>query len=330
MAPNDGLNLCRSRGPELKHLRPPSSPVLAFSLRYSWHPGPNAHELVADVLFIHYAHVFLAALDRLKAAEPRATSQQLRDETAFGKAVLRDAMGLGNPQEVSGDGSDFVGAGRGGLLPRPAWCKGWRFCEGAGDYRCAVTYSPLAGREGSQLLDMVSEHTPFSNANKTVLVAQPMAGQWAVTLNEIKEPILSYLMAPAPEGMHKPIDMKWVLVGDRESGPIEFEFETKGRPAKAASEAVFGNNVVAITDSRVIVCKGETVERVALHDNKRVRFMIDGEETSVVRPIQNHFVTEGTCVLLGAQVGVGRHTLSVEPLTMGGLLISVSHVVYPA
>lgn len=301
-----------------------------FSLRYRWHPGPHAHELVADVLFMHYAHMFLGALDHLTAAKPRATSQQLRDETTLGKAMLRDALGLGNPTEVSGDGHDFVGAGRGGILPRPAWCKGWRFCEGAGNYRCADTYSPLAGREGSQLLDMVSDRTPVWNANKTVFVVQPKAGHWAVTLNEIKQPILEYMTAPAPEGMHKPIDMKWVLVGDRESGPIEFEFETKGRLRNAASGGMLDNKPMAIIDSRVVVCKGENVERLALDDEKGVRFMIDGKETSVVRSIQHHFMTEGMCVLLGAQVGVGRHTLTIEPLTVGSLLLSVSHVIYPA
>jgi len=34
--------------------------------------------------------------------------------------------------------------------------------------------------------------------------------------------------AEAPEGFHKPIDTKWVLVGDAGSGPIEFEFLTTG------------------------------------------------------------------------------------------------------
>lgn len=39
-----------------------------------------AHELVADMLFMHYARVFLAALERLEAAEPGLTAAQLRDK----------------------------------------------------------------------------------------------------------------------------------------------------------------------------------------------------------------------------------------------------------
>lgn len=36
----------------------------------------------------------------------------------------------------------------------------------------------------------------------------------------------------APDGFHKPIDKKWVLVGDAASGPIEFEFVTHGVPGE--------------------------------------------------------------------------------------------------
>lgn len=46
---------------------------------------------------------------------------------------------------------------------------------------------------------------------------------------QVSQPALDYMInAKAPEGFHKPIDTKWVLVGDKHSGPIEFEFFTAG------------------------------------------------------------------------------------------------------
>lgn len=292
---------------------------------------------------MHYARVFLNALERLDAIKPLVTSQQLRSEREAPRGgedqtALRAELGLPeDPVEVSGDGSDFVGAGRGRILPPPSWCGGWRFCDGAGDYRCANTYYPLAGKDGSRLLDMVSERTPVVNGDKRNLTAAPTVGHWAVTLNEDKPTIFGYLRQPNPPGMHKPIDMKWVLVGDQQSGPIEFEFETKGSlTAKNAGPdaALFGSgidsSVGASAHSRVVVCRGETVERVRLHDEKRVKFWIDGEITYVIRPVQHHFFNGGACVFLAAQVGVGHHTLRVEPMTMGKELVSVSHVIYPA
>lgn len=44
----------------------------------------------------------------------------------------------------------------------------------------------------------------------------------------------------APEGLHKPIDTKWVLVGDAASGPIEIEFYTSG--VKRATRSLFDHD----------------------------------------------------------------------------------------
>ncbi|CAM9497950.1 unnamed protein product, partial [Laminaria digitata] len=104
-----------------------------------------------------------------------------------------------------------MGAGRGSILPPPAWCAGSSFCEAAGNYRCANTFFPLAGKEGSRLLDMVSERTPaVLNFDRKEHMVKPTEGHWAVTLNENAPNLLAYLEMTPPEGMHHPIDMKWV------------------------------------------------------------------------------------------------------------------------
>lgn len=307
-------------------------PLRAFSVSvscaYSWHPGPRAHQLVADLLFMHYAHVFLSALERLETVSPGATAQQLRDETEAGKATLLAAAGVNNSQEVSGDGSEFMGTGRGTMLPDPKWCKGWLFCENAGNYRCSNTYYPLGGTEGSRLLDMVSERTPVLNADLNEVTVEPAEDHWAVTLNEEKKVFFNYLKVPDPEGMHKPIDMKWVLVGNRISGPIEFEFETKGVVGKNSTEG--GDGARAMENSRVVVCKPDFIDRVELTDTDGVRYKIDGEETSVFKKLGQRYLKSNSCVILAAQIGMGRHTLSIESLSTGRHLVCISHVIYPA
>lgn len=194
----------------------------------SWHAGPTGHLLVSDMLFMHYAKVFLSAMERLDAARPGITAAGLQHQDALssgGRNGLREALGL---WEVDDDGSDgdsirsggdggssgkaaaWMGGGRGGILPPPTWCDGWRFCDWAGNYRCADTYFPLAGKEGSRLVDMVSERTPaVLNRNHSEYFVEPSRGRWVVTLNEESQKIKDYLEVPPPEGFHHPIDMKW-------------------------------------------------------------------------------------------------------------------------
>lgn len=335
----------------------------------SWHPAPGGHALVADMLFMHYAKVFLSALDRLEKVEPGWTVTQFLELSDSSRASLGVSLGLWGEEgsaQVStgtvdarastrsvgaGDGdrhSDiFLGGGRGSVLPRPAWCKGWRFCEGAGNYRCANTYFPLAGKNGSRLLDMVSERTPVLNSGHETLLKKPGRGHWAVTLNEVKLPILEYLKTTPPEGMHHPIDMKWVLVGDAMSGPIEFEFETIGVvpggadwSATAAAEAkteksgsrtaVVPRNAGAGDDSRLVVCRPDFIDRVKLNDKTGIRYSIDGVETLPVKLIAQYGLQINSCVLLAAEIGAGRHTLAVEPLRKGEPFVAISHVLYPA
>eukprot|EP00752_Nemacystus_decipiens_P006893 g6191.t1 len=213
----------------------------------SWHAGPQGHQLVADMLFMHYAKVFIGALERLEVAMPGVTASKLRGSEAEQTSImrsLREALDLG-PGAVSSSGDDegdaYMGAGRGDILPPPASCADWRFCSGAGDYRCANSYFPLAGDESSRLLDMVSEGTPaVLNANRSEFFAEPAAGRWAVTLNEMSPKLIEYLGVAPPEGFHHPIDMKWVLVGDNASGPIDFEFETIGFPPERGGVTVVG------------------------------------------------------------------------------------------
>lgn len=187
---------------------------------------------MGDMLFMHYAAVFLSALERLHAMRPGITIAGLRNQDALssgGRSSLRESLGLGEVDDNgsggsgsgsgSGSGGDgdgsgnaaaFMGGGRGEILPSPAWCKGWRFCDWAGSYRCANTYFPLAGKEGSRLIDMVSERTPaVLNRNRSEYFVEPSRGRWAVTLNEQAPSLKKYLGMPPPEGFHHPIDMKW-------------------------------------------------------------------------------------------------------------------------
>lgn len=191
------------------------------------------------MLFMHYGAVFLSALERLEVVRPGITASGLRQHETLserGMGILRESLGLdaggmsvtnaaagadggstapGNDNVNSSKSSSnstgaYMGGGRGDILPPPAWCKGWRFCDWAGSYRCANTYSPLAGRDGSRLVDMVSERTPtVLNRHRLENFVEPSPGRWAVTLNEESANIKAYLQVPPPEGFHHPIDMKW-------------------------------------------------------------------------------------------------------------------------
>lgn len=302
---------------------------------------------------MHYAQVFLSALERLEEVAPGVTASELRDLPASSKRSLGVLLGLWSEQSLAedltatngsaakdNDDSVFMAGGSGSILPKAKWCAGWRQCEGAGNYRCASTYFPLAGREGSKLIDMVSERTPsLVNRYGKYLVVPPKEGHWAVTLNEVKAPILQYLKTAQPEGMHRPIDMKWVLVGTQSSGPIEFEFETIGVPPRGGEGPASPGGVISnatamqrkpVADSRVVVCKPDFIDRVNLADPSGVRYSIDGLKTEAVRPLAHYGLTAGSCVLLAAEIGVGRHTLAVEPLKSREPFVAISHVLYPA
>lgn len=366
---------------------------------------------MSDMLFMNYAKVFLSALERLERVLPGVTAAGLRNPDFFftnGRDTLQESLGLtgvagathapGIAESGGGSGGDdvdsYIGPGREVILPAPSWCKGWRFCDWAGSYRCANTYSPLAGKERSGLLDLVSERMPvISNRDRSENFVKPSPGRWAVTLNEDAPFYKQYLKMTPPEGFHHPIDSKWVLVGDRNSGPIEFDFETVGVPsggerrrqrlrrvqATGEAEEVEGEegtstgtegggreqrtasstspeetsdsidddrenhatiataNSAATTameqvehfDSRVTICKPDFIDRVAFNETSGVRFSIDGSEVPVVVLVQLGLYP-GSCVLLDAEVGVGRHTVRVEPLREGEPYVAISHVLYPA
>lgn len=51
---------------------------------------------------------------------------------------------------------------------------------------------------------------------------------------------------------------------------------------------------------------------------------------SAVEVDQQYGMHNGSCVLLDAEVGIGRHTVRVEPLKAGEPFVAISHVLYPA
>ncbi|CAN0537469.1 unnamed protein product [Ectocarpus sp. 12 AP-2014] len=369
-----------------------------FPRPVGWHAGPTGHLLVADMLFMAYAEVFLRALERLNGVKPGITAAGLRQLDALsanGRLNLRESLGLGggggtdtppNPhgeataadrQSGSNNYPAFMGGGRGDILPPPSWCKDYRFCQGAGSYRCANTYSPLAGKNGSRLLDMVSENTPVVlNRNRSDYFVEPSQGHWAVTLNEEAQSIKDYLKVSPPRGFHHPIDHKWVLVGDAAAGPIEFEFETLGIPPagrqrrrraeveegeeedahtlsssagreEPASESAGANeefsNSAGIDaaktrptkdatdfDSRVTICKPDFIDRVQFNETSGVRFSVDGIQVETTVELVQVGLYAQSCALLDVAVGVGRHTVKVEPLKVGEPYVAISHVLYPA
>lgn len=367
------------------------------------------------MLFMHYAEVFLRAVERLDAAAPGVTATQLRGDsgegggnaaaaaaaaitTADGRASnresLREGLGLGPGAvarpDAGGDEEEeelYMGGGRGGILPPPVWCADWMFCSEAGNYRCASSYFPLAGGGGSRLLDMVSERSPAAvlNRHHSEYFAEPLSSEWAVTLNEESPNLIQYLDTAPPPGFHHPIDMKWVLVGDEASGPIEFEFETIGTPPGrehgSPVEEEYGggvggeegrgggaeegeehdgsyeiererrergeggekdgsNNRRALQQggqktnsvpagSRVVVCKPDFIDRQDFTNSTQVRFHVDGVEAPA-EDLWQGFMMPGSCVTLEAEVGVGRHKVTVESLESGAPYVAVSHLLYPA
>lgn len=152
-----------------------------------------------------------------------------------------------------------------------------------------------------------------------------------------------------PEGFHKPIDMKWVLVGDAGSGPIEFEFFSSGLPEDEISLVPLSNQPGGGAekigqagdqtpaapgagvgwDSRLVVCKPYFIDRIDFADAAGVRFSVDGVATTVV-PSEEDGLLTSSCSQLAAEISPGRHRLRVEPLKQGEPFVAISHVVYPA
>ncbi|CBJ48305.1 conserved unknown protein [Ectocarpus siliculosus] len=331
-----------------------------------WHAGPTGHLLVADMLFMAYAEVFLRALERLNGVKPGITAAGLRQLNALsanGRLNLWESLGLdgggatdarpdlhgeataADSQSGSNNYPAFMGGGRGDILPPPSWCKGYRFCQGAGSYR--------------------SEY-----------FVEPSQGHWAVTLNEEAQSIKDYLKVSPPRGFHHPIDYKWVLVGDAAAGPIEFEFETLGippagrhrrrrakveegeeedahtfsssagreepAPESAGANEEFSNSAgidaektrptedATDFDSRVTVCKPDFIDRVQFNETSGVRFSVDGIQVETTVELVQVGLHVQSCALLDVAVGVGRHTVKVEPLKVGEPYVAISHVLYPA
>ena len=286
---------------------------------------------------MHYAKAFLSALGRLEEMTPGITAADLPAKDDTSRAALMASLGLwneasrGDPRGDDGVSVNDLGEGQGDALPPPTWCGEWHFCHFAGDYRCANTFFPLAGKEGFRLLDMVSEVTPgILNRERALYNVNPTEGHWAVTLNEDNPVVIKYLVGPAAGGKHKPIDKKWVLVGDRLSGPIDLEFETVGFPSEereaAAATAAEESTRTAL---RVGVCRPSFIDRIDFADSTGVKFKVDGVEASVV-PLEHRGLSRGSCVLLEADIGVGKHSLTVEPLRDGQPYVAISHILYPA
>ncbi|CAM9959896.1 unnamed protein product [Ectocarpus fasciculatus] len=69
----------------------------------------------------------------------------------------------------------------------------------------------------------------------------------------------------APEGYHKPIDVKWVLVGDADSGPIEFEFYTGGVRLDGALDRKASATAAAAVAAVAVATGVQGVEGAAMH-----------------------------------------------------------------
>lgn len=80
----------------------------------------------------------------------------------------------------------------------------------------------------------------------------------------------------------------------------------------------------------ILTSSQDFITRVAFNESSEVRFTVDGVHVSTAEVDQQYGLYRGSCVLLEAQVGVGRHTVRVEPLRAGEPFVAISHVLYPA
>lgn len=124
--------------PQTKNLSPLLPPPFFIVRTFSWHPGPVSHELVADMLFMHYGKVFLSAIDRLEEAAPGLTAAQLRQKRrrthdpqredapaqsssdSMTMITLRKAVGLGPDNKNVGRSRDGTLVMEGMTKPPPA------------------------------------------------------------------------------------------------------------------------------------------------------------------------------------------------------------------
>lgn len=288
----------------------------------------------------------MSAVERLDALSPGLSAAKLRSSPDLARKLLESLSHQDEPGKSTGatlveQGSLPVlahdapepnellarqtpsGAYR-RALPDPVQCAGWRFCEGAGQYRCLTSMSPLGGGNASSLAAHVSAQTPYYDQEAELPGLTPLAvwderraqGRWAIVLGENPQFVSAFFSQQVPSGRHLPADRKWIFVGNGRSGPMDIEFET--------TEDWQGNG-----DPRITVCRPRDTIYANLYDEDAVQFRLDDRKAKVVEVVRHLGLPTGTCVVLKLDVGVGKHTLTIKALQVEGPVVAVSHVIVP-
>lgn len=245
-----------------------------------WHPGPGGHLLRANILGHHYLTLLDEALVDVQGAVEKNEVPQL---VAAAKKKEEE---------------------EGAALPAPLYCDPM-FCGRAAS--CAMTFEP---RVQGSLLDLVLVPAGLDKAAPTIESQDNK--NWHTQLFEMDHEGVTFSQE---QGFHY-LDMKYVLQGNKEAGPLNLQVEstTKHHMLLCQPPGVWGKLPDQGGDLR-----------------KDAEVQIDGLamplETSTVFYHQ-HGLTSPTCFATKEQIQPGPHTVVVTPTNPEGKYIALSGLVW--
>eukprot|EP00611_Tribonema_gayanum_P015318 TRINITY_DN2714_c0_g2_i3.p1 TRINITY_DN2714_c0_g2~~TRINITY_DN2714_c0_g2_i3.p1 ORF type:complete len:593 (-),score=166.54 TRINITY_DN2714_c0_g2_i3:236-2014(-) len=264
----------------------------------SWHPGPGAHRLMAEVLAANYIGLLRGALSELDAAAPGVTLQELQD------VAYREK--LSQLLNLDSDGASAAAA----KLHDPSYCT-QRQCVEAGSYRCLTTYYP--NQDASTQLDRyVTNNTTLDRKPHFKYLPTNMS-EWQIIVNEPMRGITGFQF----DNPQWPIDRKWVLAGAASAGPLNFKFEVTELPDGRTAPVVVCRQVPPQqTPSEIHAQPPYTLDNMVLS--------LDGQRASAKRPSPRE-----NCWQLDQAVGRGSHVLTVRANYAPSMLVRISHLIVP-
>ncbi|KAG5178427.1 hypothetical protein JKP88DRAFT_168701, partial [Tribonema minus] len=219
----------------------------------SWHPGPGAHRLMAEVLAANYLGLLRGALSELDAAAPGVTLQELQ---ARERRLRQCAVHL-VPQ----------------LWQSHAPCCHRRFvllCARSGSYRCLTTYYP--NQDASTQLDRYVTDNTTLNRKPHFKYLPTNTSEWQVIVNEPMRGITGFQF----DNPQWPVDRKWVLAGAASAGPLNFKFEVTELPAGRMAPVVVCRQVPPQqTPSEIHAQPPYTLDNMVLSLDGQVRARVE-------------------------------------------------------